>query len=88
MHMENTQIQKQGILYASCQNFPYRNESPMAVITTLASISVLDSGMQYDEVGAINEIETEQNPITDCFSKNITPTNGLHVRSAKCSHNQ
>lgn len=69
MHMEDTQMQKQGIHYAS-------------------SISVLSSGMQYDEVGAINEVETEQNPIAYCFSKNITPTYGLHVRSAKCSHNQ
>lgn len=74
MHMENTQMQKQGIHYASYQDFP--------------SISVLGSGMQYDEVGAINEVETEQNPIAHCFSKNITPTYGLHVRSAKCSHNQ
>jgi len=72
--MENTPILKQGILYASSQDFP--------------SMSVLDSGVQHDKLGAVNEVETEPNPITDCFSQRISPTYGLHVRSAKCYDNQ
>lgn len=52
----------------------YRNESPIAIITTLTSISVLGSGMQYDEVGAINEVETKQNPIAYSFSKSLCRT--------------